>query len=137
MVWGAGGRFGLLKVIQQLGQPRGVQQKEPPQHRLKSRGLAVDHRIPAAWSPAGPVAAPADQRLLRLAEQRQQLLQGPGLGSGPDLLHHSTVEMGGSGGLTTASEPLMQIPDRIADPGRRDEERPHRAPPAGALRRWA
>jgi predicted amidophosphoribosyltransferase len=49
-----GGRY---KVIQQLGQPGRILQKEPSQHRLKSCGLSVPGRVTAAGSPASPVAA--------------------------------------------------------------------------------
>jgi hypothetical protein len=83
-------------VIQQCGQPWGILQKEPSQHRLKSRGPPIPSRVATAGSPTGPVAATPHQILFPGGEQRLEAGEGFGLGLRPHLTHHGTVQIGAS-----------------------------------------
>jgi hypothetical protein len=109
--------LGLLKVIQQRGQPLGILQKEPSQHRLKSRGLAIAGRVPTAGSPAGTVAAASHQCLLPGGQQGLQPGEGLSLGFSPHLPHHGAVQISASPRLATLAQALMQFPNGIAEPG--------------------
>jgi hypothetical protein len=88
--------LGLLKVIQQRGQPWGILQKEPSQHRLKSCGPPVPGRVTAAGSPASPVAAAPHQILFPRGEQGLQPGEGFGLGLRPHLAHHGAMKIDAS-----------------------------------------
>jgi len=104
-------------MIQQLGEPSGVPQKEPAHHCLKSRGLPIGGRIATPGSSPGPVPAPPHPVPLQIVEQRIQPQQCGGLGSGPDFLHNSPVQAVAAAGLTALTQPLMEFPDRIPQPG--------------------
>jgi hypothetical protein len=114
-----GGRrgLGLLKVIQQRGQPWRILQKEPSQHRLKSCGLPVPGRIAAAGPPAGPIAATPHQILFPRGEQGLKSSQSFGLGLRPHLAHHGAMQIGPPARLAALAQPLVQFPDGIAEPG--------------------
>jgi len=114
---GSGGRCGLVEVIQQLGQPPGISQKEPSQHRLKSRGLPIQGSIAAAGPRSGPVAAAAHLFPLLRLQPGIELLQGMGLGLSLDLRHRGPMEVAGTARMAAKAQPLMQIPDRITEPG--------------------
>jgi hypothetical protein len=109
--------LGLLKVIQQRGQPWGILQKEPSQHRLKSCGLPIAGRVAAAGSPAGSVATAPHQLLFPGGEQGRQPGKGFRLGLGPHLAHHGTMQIGTTPGLAALAQPLVQFPDGVAKPG--------------------
>jgi hypothetical protein len=114
---GSRGERGLLEVIQQLGQPLGIPQKEPSHHGLKPRGLPIGRRVATTRSAASPVAtAPHLLELLR-PQQRLQLLQGSGLSLCLHQLHHGAVEIPGAAGAPAVTQPLMQVPDSIPQPG--------------------
>jgi len=118
--WGAGRRvgwIGLREVVQQLGQPPWVPQKEPSQHRLKSRGLPIGGSLRAARSAASPVAAATHQIPLLLVQHGVQALESRHLGLGPHNRHHGPVGAGGSGGLPAVEQALVEFPHRIAEPG--------------------
>ena len=104
-------------MIQKLGKPLGIPQKEPAHHCLKSRGPAIARRITASGAPAGPVAAAAHQFPLLVIQKRLQLLQRPGLGLGPHPGHHRLVQLIGAARLLAVAQPLVQFPDRIPQPG--------------------
>jgi hypothetical protein len=78
-------------MVQQLSQPSGVLQKEPSQHRLKSRGRPVIAGLAATRSPAGLIAAAQHQPQLLVAEQGMKALEDPGLGLRLDLTHHGPM----------------------------------------------
>ena len=115
---GSGGRCGFLEVIQQLGQPPRISQKEPSQHRLKSRGLPIEGPITATRPGAGPVATAPDLLPLLRREPRIEPLQGFGLGLGLHRGHHGAMQIGRTAGLAAMAQPLMQIPDGISEPGK-------------------
>lgn len=52
-------RGGLLQLIQKLGQPLWIVQKEPANHCLKSRCLSVGAGIAGPWAPTSSVATAA------------------------------------------------------------------------------
>jgi hypothetical protein len=114
---GSGGRCGFLEVIQELGQPPRISQKEPSQHRLKSRGLPIQGPVTSPGTGAGPVAAAPDLLALLRRQPGIQPLQGPGLGLSLHLRHHGVMQIGGTSGLPAMAQPLMQIPDGITEPG--------------------
>ena len=119
--WGAGRRWGgigLREVIQQLGQPPWVPQKEPSQHRLKSRGLPINGSFGSAGPTTGPVAAASDEILLTRREQGLEPLQRGHLGLGTYSLNHGAMGRGWTGGLLAMQQPVMQLPHRIAKPGK-------------------
>ncbi len=118
MVWRIGGGGCLLEVIQKLGKPPRIPQKEPSQHRLKSRGLPIPTRFGGAGTPAGPVAAAADLLPLAVEQQRLEHQQGPGLGLRPDFRHHGTVQIPQPGRPPAMAQPLVQLPHRIPEPGK-------------------
>ncbi len=64
----------LLQLIQQLGKPRRILQKEPAHHCLKSRRPAIDPGLAGPRSAAGPVTATPHPIELCLTQQRLQLL---------------------------------------------------------------
>jgi len=113
---GSGGSCGLVEVIQQLGQPPGISQKEPSQHRLKSRGLPVNGWITAARSRTGTVAAAAHLFTLLRLQPGIKPAQGLRLGLGFHRRHHGPMQVSGTTGLAAMPQPLMQIPDRIPEP---------------------
>jgi hypothetical protein len=107
-------------MVKQLGQPPWIPQKEPSQHRLKSRGLPIGRGIGAARSPGGAVAATAHPIQLRFAKQGLQLLQYLYLGLGLNSRHYGTMHCGRPGRLTALAESLVQFPNRIPQPGKLD-----------------
>lgn len=112
-----GGGRGLLEVIQQLGQPPWIAQKEPSQHRLKSRGLPIGRWVAAARPRTGAIAAATHLVALLRAEQRLQPQQGTGLGLGLDLGHNGPVQVGTPPGPAAMPQTLVQLPDRVTEPG--------------------
>ncbi len=109
-------------MVQQLGQPLGVPQKEPANHCLKPCGLGVVGRVSMARSTAGAIA-PASHPVAFLGSQQGfEGLEGLHLGGGPHLGHHGGMETPGLAGLSAAALPLMQLPHRITEPG--ELERP-------------
>ena len=55
-------------MIKQLGQPHGIEKKEPPKHGLKPGGLAVDARMSSARSSPSPIATFSHPLKLNLVE---------------------------------------------------------------------
>jgi len=117
MVWRIGGGGCLLEVIQQLGKPPRIPQKEPSQHRLKSRGLPVAAGFGRPGSAAGLVTAAADLFPFAFAKPRLENPEGPGLGLRPDLRHHGAVQILRAGRPAAMAQALVQLPHRIAEPG--------------------
>jgi len=117
MILRVGGGRCLLKAIQQLGKPPWIPQKEPSQHRLKSRGLPIAAGFAWAGSPAGPITPASDLLPLVLTQQRLEDPQRTGLGLGLHFLHHRLVQMLRSGRPVTLPQPLMEFPHRISEPG--------------------
>ena len=122
-----GGGVGFLKVIQQLGKPPWIPQKEPSDHRLKSRGPCIDTGLCRPGPPAGPVPAPADLLPLVGSEPGLETGEGPGLGPGLHVGHHRPVQIPGTGGCAAMAQPLMEFPDRIAQPGQLEGTQVHGA----------
>lgn len=110
-------RVRFVQMIQKLGKPLGILQKEPAHHCLKSRSPAVAGWITAPGAPARPVAALAHQRTLPVVEQWLEPLQRPGLGLGPHLGHHRLVELIRAAGPVAVPQTLVELPDRISQPG--------------------
>ncbi len=112
-----GGGRGLLEVIQQLGQPPWIAQKEPSQHRLKSRGLPISRRVAPTRAGTGPIAAAAHLVTLLDGQQRLQPCQGTGLGLRLHLSHHGPVQVSTTAGPAAMTQALVQFPDRVTEPG--------------------
>ncbi len=114
---GAAGWLRELEVIEQFGKPLRIAQKQPSQHRLKSRGLPIKGRISTPRAATGPVAtAPHQSQLLR-PEAGFQALEGFSLGRSPHPRDHRPMQIKGPGGLAAVDQALMQLPDRIPQPG--------------------
>ena len=114
---GAAGWLRRLEGIEQLGKPLRIAQKQPPQHRLKSRGLPIQGRIAAPGSAAGPVAATPHQIPLAIAQQGLEPGEGLRLGGGPHPPHHGPVQVLGAARAVALSAPLVQFPNGIPEPG--------------------
>ena len=110
-------RVGLIEVSQQLGQPLGIPKKEPSQHRLKSRGLSVRARRTSAAGAPSPIASSSGQITFVVVEERLELLQRLSLGCGLNLGDHGSVQIVAAPGPLTMTQPLVQFPHRIAQPG--------------------
>ena len=126
--WGTHGRRGRdpsglagwlhrLEGIEQFGKPLRIAQKQPSQHRLKSRGLPIQARIAATGAAAGAVAATTHQIALPIAQQGFQPLQGLRLGLRTHPPDHGPMQIQRTGRTAAVPLPLMQFPDRIAQPG--------------------
>ena len=126
--WGTHGRRGRdpsglagwlhrLEGIEQFGKPLRIAQKQPSQHRLKSRGLPIQARIAATGAAAGAVAATPHQIALPIAQQGFQPLQGLRLGLRTHPPDHGPMQIQRTGRTAAVPLPLMQFPDRIAQPG--------------------
>jgi hypothetical protein len=114
---GAAGWLRELEVIEQFGKPLRIAQKQPSQHRLKSRGLPIKGRISTPRAATGPVTAAPHQIQLLGTEAGFKPLEGFGLGRGLHPGDHSPVQIKGPGGLAAVDQALMQLPDRIPQPG--------------------
>jgi hypothetical protein len=112
---GIGVRF--LKVIQEFSQTAWISKKEPAHHRLKSCGLSVKGGVLVPGSPSCPVASAPHQALFAGSKVGLEPFQGRCLGFRPHLGHHLVVEIGGSAGGLAALQPLVQLPDGVAQPG--------------------
>ncbi len=126
--WGTHGRRGRdpsglagwlrrLEGIEQFGKPLRIAQKQPSQHRLKSRGLPIKSRVGATGTAAGAVAATPHQIPLPLAQQGLKPLQGLRLGRRAHAPYHGPVQILRTGRPLAVPLPLVQLPDRIAQPG--------------------
>ena len=111
------GGWGFLQLIQQLGQPSRIAKKEPSQHRLKSRGLPIGAGIPPPRSATGPVTTPPHLLQLLGSQQPLEALQGPCLGLSLDLVDHRPMQISTASWAGTVAQTLVEIPDRIAQPG--------------------
>ncbi len=114
---GTQGGWGFLQLIQQLGQPPRIAKKEPSQHGLKSRGLPIGGGIPPSGSATGPIATPAHLLQFVVPQQPLQALERPGLGLGLDLVDHGAMQVSTASWAGAEAQSLMQIPDRIPQPG--------------------
>ena len=106
-------------MIKQIGQPGWVVEEQPANHCLKSRGPSIHRCLRSPRTPASIVPAATDQILFMRIKKLLLLkpLQQAGLGVCPHISHHGTVQ-----GLRTVragamAQPLMQLPDRIPQPG--------------------
>lgn len=114
---GTAGWLRRLEGVEQLGKPLRITQKQPSQHRLKSRGLPIVSRIAAPGPATGPVTATPHPIALAIAKQWIQAGEGLGLGSGPHLAHHGAVQILRAPGAMALPAPLVELPDGIPEPG--------------------
>ena len=114
-------RSGLVEVIQQLGQPLRIPEKEPSQHRLKSRGLPIGGRLSGPGTATGAVATTPHQVALLAGEQWLQAAQRGRLRLRLHLAHHSPVQVGGTAGAVAVPQALMQLPHGIPQPGKLED----------------
>ena len=117
MVRREGSGVGFFKVIQKFSQAAWIFEKEPANHRLKSRGLPLKGTVLPPRSPARPIATAPDQALFPGSEMGLEPLQGRRLGFRPHLGHHLVVEITGAARGVAVLQPLVQFPDRIPQPG--------------------
>lgn len=92
-------------------------EKQPTKQGLKARCLAVGRRITPPRAPASPIAAPAHKISLRISELLIKPRQCQGLGVGTHYLHNLLVQGVGAAWTLTALQAVMQLPDRISQPG--------------------
>ena len=104
-------------MIQQISQPSWIVQKQPANHCLKPCGLPIDSCIGAPGTTTGTVAPSTDQVLLLCVEDWQQSVEGCGLGICANLGHDGFMESVRLARTLTQAKTLMQLPDRISDPG--------------------
>ncbi len=117
MVRRGGSGVGVLKVIQEFSQAAWISQKEPAHHRLKSCGLSVRRAVLVSRSTSRPVASTAHQALFTGAQVGPEPFESRGLGFRPHPSHHLIVEIVGAGGGAAMTQPLVQLPDRVSEPG--------------------
>jgi len=104
-------------LIQQLGKPRRILQKEPAHHCLKSRRPAVEPGLAGPGSATSPVAATPHPIELLVTEYGFELLKGQGLGIGANRSHHGPMQVGAAARALALAQALMQFPHGIPQPG--------------------
>ena len=104
-------------MIQELCKPVWVVQKQPANHCLKPRGLAIGRWVSTPGTPPRTVAPTTHQISFLVSEQGLKSSESSGLGISPDLSHHRFVQVLGSTGLPAMPQTLMQFPDGIPEPG--------------------
>ena len=115
--WRARIRPVRLQRIQELSETGWVVQKQPANHCLKSCRHSINRGIAAPRAATGTVATSTHQVELMVIKQRLKLLESPGLSIGTDLIHNRTMQNICAAGAAAMTQALMQLPDRIAQPG--------------------
>ena len=100
-------------MIKELGKPVWVVQKQPANHCLKSRGLAIGRGVTAARTTTGTIAAPTNQIPFLVRQPGVQALQRNRLCISTNFGDNRKVEIFSASGLTAVTKPLMQLPDGI------------------------
>ena len=109
--------FGAVQLIQKLRQAIWIVQKQPANHCLKSSGLSICRGITAAWATTGTVASTPNQGLFLVIEPGLEPFQRNGLCIGSHFSHDSAMQILGTSWLSTVTQALMQLPDRVPQPG--------------------
>jgi hypothetical protein len=117
MVRRGGGGVGVLKVIQEFSQAAWISQKEPAHHRLKSCGLSVQGTVLVSRSTCRPIASAAHEAFLAGPQVGPEPFESRGLGVRPHPRHHLIVEIVGAAGGLAVAQPLVQLPNGVAEPG--------------------
>ena len=92
--------------------------KEPANHCLKSRGLPISRWVPTAGPLTSTVATTTHEIPFQLGQQRLKALQGKSLRISPYLRHNRPMQIGGTTRPPAVSQPLMEFPHRITEPGK-------------------
>ena len=129
--WGARIRPVRLQRIQELSETGWVVQKQPAHHCLKSCRHSINRCIAAPGATTGAVPTTTHQVELTVIQQRLKLLESTGLSISTDLIHNRTVQNIGTTWTAAVTQALMQLPDRIPQPGKLERTEFITAPGAG------
>ena len=109
---------GLLQVIEELRKPGWVVQKQPANHCLKPCGPSINSGIGAPGTSACTVAATTHPIKFLVIQEFTVFQPGEetGLSIGANIGHHSPVQVVRTAWPGTMAQPLVQLPDGIANP---------------------
>ena len=110
---------GSLQLVKELSKPVWVVQKQPANHCLKSCGPSINRGVSPAGSTTGTVPPPAHPGQLLFIQQFFLLKPGQhcGLSVSTNIRNNSFVQCVGLPRTQPMTQPLVQFPDCIPDPG--------------------
>ena len=92
-------------------------QKQPAHHCLKSSGLPIGRCIGIAGTSTSTVSAATHPILLHFVKPGLESFKGKGLSIRPHLSYNGTMKLVGTPRLLATPQTLVQLPNRIAEPG--------------------